>query len=92
VAVEDDDRVSSAVGDVAELAVGVEGDAVRAFEAFDSADRLARRGVEDFDAAAVGDVKAVSRAVGKQIVPATFAADLPAVDDAIRTLRCNREV
>jgi hypothetical protein len=87
-AVEDDYGVAAAVGDVAEFAGCVEGDAVGAVEAGDGAHRFAGLSIEDFDAGAVGEVEAVGRRVGEQVIPAAVAADLPAVEDLVGLLLC----
>jgi hypothetical protein len=86
-AVEDDYGVAAAVGDVAEFAGGVEGDAVGAVEAGDRADGFAGLGIEDIDAGAVGEVEAVRWRVDVQVVPAAVAADLPAVEDFVGLLQ-----
>ena len=86
-AVEDDYGVAAAVGDVAEFAGGVEGDAMGAVEVGDCAHRFAGLSVEDFNAGAVGEVEAMGRRVGEQIIPAAVTTDLPAVDDFVGLLQ-----
>ena len=86
-AVECNYRVAAAVGDVAELAGGVERDGVDAVEIGDGADGFAGVGVDNIDLSAVGDVKAMRAGIGDRIVPAAIAADFPVVDDVVGLLR-----
>jgi hypothetical protein len=82
-AVEDDNGVAAAIGDEAVFACCVEGDAVGAMKVGDGSDGLAGGCVEDLNAGAVGDVETMGGGIGEEVVPATFAADLPLVDDLV---------
>jgi hypothetical protein len=59
---------------------------VRTVKTGDSANWLARGRIKDIDACAVGEVKAVRAGVGKQVIPAAIATNLPFVDDFVRLL------
>ena len=58
-----------------------------AVEAGDGSDGFAGRGIEDFNAGAVGEVEAMGGGIGEQVVPAAVAADLPVVDDFVGLLQ-----
>ena len=72
------------------LAGSVENDAVSSFEACDLADFLSGCGIDNFDLGAMSDVQNMHGGVSEQIVPATFAANLPMVNNGVCTVSGKR--
>ena len=60
---------------------------MRAVKAGNAADGLPGSGVDNIDAGTAGQVKPVRDGIDQQIVPAAFAAQLPAVEDLVWLLR-----
>ena len=78
-AIEDKDRAGSAVGDIAEFALIVEGDAVRVGEAGNLGDQLARLQIDEHDPVEPGDVEDVRCGIDSHVIPASISAQLPGV-------------
>ena len=90
-AIEDHDRVASAIGDVADLAIGIERDAVGAVQAADGAEEFAAGGVDRVHMIAARDVDAMGGGVDEQVVPSAAVGELPLIENLIGTLRLRRK-